>query len=264
MNLFFREMKSYRNSLFFWSLGMIALVAAGFAKYAAYQGTGQPMTAILDQFSKSMQAIFGINGFDISKMSGFYGVMFMYFALMATVHAVIIGTDIIGKEERDRTSEFLMVKPISRSKIIFIKLFAGLINLIVLNIVTLFSSLYFVNYFGKGVAITKNIETLMIGLFALQLIFFFAGTAIAAISKKQKTAPSTATFLLLITFVLSIFININTKLDWLKYLTPFRYFDARNLLSTGFEPLYLTIATLAVAIFILVTFRSFQKRDLSI
>ena len=41
---------------------------------------------------------------------------------MATVHAAMLGADIISKEERDKTAEFLFVKPISRNKIIISKL----------------------------------------------------------------------------------------------------------------------------------------------
>lgn len=265
MNIFFRELKSYRNGLFFWSIGMIALVASGMAKFAAYSGTGQSITELMDQFPRSIQVIFGLSGFDLAKASGFYGVLFIYIALMATVHAVLLGTDIIGKEERDKTSEFLFVKPISRSKAVSAKLLAGLCNVIILNIVTWLSSDYFVKYFNHGVALSRDIAILMAGLFFLQLLFFFAGAAIAAAVTKPKTAPSIATSVMLITFILAFVININEKLDILKYLTPFKYFDARNLMTDGrLDPVYVSISLVIIFIMIAVSYLTYTDRDLNI
>jgi len=265
MNLFFRELKSYRNGLFFWSIGMIALVASGMAKFAAYSGPGQSMNDIISQFPRSFQTIFGLSGFDLSKASGFYGVLFIYIALMATVHAVLLGTDIISKEERDRTSEFLFVKPVSRSKIITAKLLAGLFNVVVLNIVTLFSSIYFVNYFSKTGSASSDIKLMMAGLFFLQILFFFTGAATAAASKKPKAASSIATTILLVTFTISFLTNINVSLDKLKYLTPFRYFDAQTLLTNGkMDPMYISITLVLIIFMIIASYQRYTGRDLNV
>lgn len=265
MNLFFRELKSYKNGLFWWSIGMIALVGSGMAKFAALQGTGQSVNALLDQFPKSIQTILGLTGFDLSKTSGYYGVLFMYIALMATVHAVLLGAGIISKEERDRTSEFLFVKPISRFRVITTKIMAGLFNLIVINLVTFGSSVYFINSLGKGTSSANDILILMVGLFFLQLLFFFIGTSIAAAHKKPKTSPSIATSVLLGTFILSVFVNINQKLDNLKYLTPFKYFEAKPLMATGqLDPIYVSISLVLIAIMIAVTYTAYNNRDLNV
>src|SRR5664279_2813934 len=137
MSVFFRELKSYRKGLLFWSIGIVFMIAAGMAKYATFKSTGQSITDLLASLPQAVQVVFGTTGFDLSKASGFYGVIFIYVALMATVHAVLIGNGIIAKEERDKTSEFLFVKPIARSKIITAKLCAGLLNIVLINIVAL-------------------------------------------------------------------------------------------------------------------------------
>jgi ABC-2 type transport system permease protein len=244
---------------------MFFLLWASMIKYATLKTSGQSIVDLMNQFPHSIQAIFGMTGFDLTKMSGYYGVMFMYIALMATVHAVILGADIISKEERDRTSEFLFVKPISRVKVITSKIAAGLFNLIIFNLVTWGSSLYFVNYFSRGNSMGNNIAILMAGLFFLQLIFYFIGTVAAAIIKRPKVSSSVATSILLLTFILTIFININEKLDYLKYLTPFKYFDAKNLMASGhFDPVYVSISSILIVVMIAVTYWAYDKRDLSI
>jgi len=266
MNIFFRELKSHRNSLIFWSIGMIALIGASMAKYAAYASTGQSMGELIDQFPKMMQTIFGISGFDLSKASGFFGVIFMYVALMATIHAILLGSDVISKEERDRTSEFLFVKPLSRSYAVTSKLLSGLVNLIIINIVTLVSSIYFTAIVNKtGEPVNKDIMILMAGLFFLQLIFFTIGSAIAGISRKPKSAPGAATTTLLVTFFIYFIVNLNDKLDILKYLTPFKYFDARNLLADGkLDPLYITLSSAIIVVMLISTYVFYNKRDLNV
>lgn len=264
MNVFFRELKSHRLGLIFWSLGMVALVGSGMAKFAAYSTSGQSISDIIAQFPKAFQIVFGLSGFDLSKASGFFGLLFIYIVLMGTVHAVLLGSDLITKEERDRTAEFLFVRPISRNKVITAKLLAGLFNLIIFNLVTTVSSLYFVNYFNKGGPVNHDILVLMAALFFLQLIFFAIGASVASRSKKPKGAASFATAVLLATFILSFLINLNDKLDILKYFTPFKYFEAKILIESGNLGLgYVTLSLAIIGVLTAATYYFYAGRDLT-
>ncbi len=264
IHVFLRELRSRKWGLLFWCLGIVALVASGMAKYAAYQTAGQSITSLLDQFPRTLQIVFGLSGFDLTKASDFFGVLFLYIALMATVHAVLLGSDLIAKEERDETAEFLFVKPISRSSVITAKLLAGLVNLIILNMATLVSSIVFVNYFNKHGSITGDVLVLMAGLFFLQLLFFFIGMAVAAVSRKPKSSASLAGSVLLVTFILSFLINFNNKLDFLKYFTPFKYFDAKALLSShSLDPVYVGLSLVIIAALIFTTYSAYNRRDLN-
>jgi len=100
MNIFIVEMKAHRKGLIIWAFGILFMVAAGMGKYVALSSAGQSMTELFDQMPKSMKAIMGLGTFDLSKASGFYGMLFFYLVLMATIHAVMLGADIISKEER--------------------------------------------------------------------------------------------------------------------------------------------------------------------
>jgi len=264
MNVFFRELKAHRKGILFWSIGMFLMIWTSMIKYSTLSSTGQSISDLMAQFPQSIQAIFGLTGFDLNTASGYYGVLFMYLALMGTVHAVLLGSGIISKEERDRTSEFLFVKPISRAKVITAKLLAGVVNIVIFNLVTMGSSLYFVGVFNKGNSMTSDIMLLMHALFLLQLLFFFIGTAIAAISSRAKAATSAATSVLLFTFILTFLINLNTSLDNLKYLTPFKYLEAKTILANGHLDLFyvlLSIIIMIVATFI--TYKSYAAKDLS-
>jgi len=265
MSIFLRELKAHRWGLVFWSAGMIALVSSGMGKFAAYEAAGQSVTKMMADLPKMVLVVFGMSGFDLATASGFYGVLFLYIALMGTVHSSLLGASIISKEERDRTSEFLFAKPITRGSVLTSKLLAGLVNVVALNLVTAVSSLYFVGYFGKGESVTKDITLMMVGLLFLQLIFFAIGALVAGVVRKPKSAPSISTSIMFGAFLLSYLVNLNTNLDALKYLTPFKYFDAAVLMADGkLDPTFVALSVVIIAAATYGTYHFYSGRDLTV
>ena len=264
MNVFLRELKVHRWGLFFWCLGVVWLIYAGMAKYAAYSAAGQSVVEVMDQLPKAIKVVFGLTGFDLGTAAGFYGVLFLYLAVMAAVHAVLLGAHLIAKEERDHTSEFLYAKPASRSRVLTGKLLAGLVNLVVFNLVTLVSSFYFVDMFGKGESVASDILILMVGLFFIQLVFFSIGAVVAGTSHRPKSAASVATSIMFLTFLLYYVVNLSDHLGFLEYLTPFKYFDAAALMSNGLDPLFIGLSVVIVILAVFGTYRFYGARDLSV
>ncbi|WP_026573766.1 ABC transporter permease subunit [Bacillus sp. UNC438CL73TsuS30] len=266
MNLFLREMKANRKSLIIWCFGILFMVVAGMGKYEGYSSSsGQSINELMASMPKSLQAMMGVGELDFSTPIGFYGMLFAYLLLMAAIHALMIGANIIAKEERDKTTEFLMAKPISRSRIITVKLLAALVNVVIFNLVTLVLSVAMVSKFNKAGDPLDVIYTLMAGMFMLQLIFVLLGSTMSAVLKKPKRAASIGTAILLILYLLSIFIDLNHKLDGLKYLTPFKYYEAKKVMSdAALDPVYLSVSIAAVAVLAAITYVFYQKRDLNV
>jgi ABC-2 type transport system permease protein len=265
MNIFMREMKSHRKSLLFWSIGVILMVITGMSKYASMSSSGQSMNEMIAQMPTSIKVVFGFGSFDISKASGYYGILFLYLLLMATIHATMLGATIVAKEERDKTSEFLFVKPVSRNTIITAKLLAAFVNIVVLNLVTLISSLVIVGNYSDGEAVSGDIAVTMVGMFIMQLLFMVLGSALAAVKRRPKTAASLAAGILLLTYFLSIAIDLNESMEALKYVTPFKYFEAKNIMfGGGLEPLFIFLSVVVIVALTMVTYVFYQKRDLNI
>lgn len=264
MNIYIKELKSHRKSLIFWCIGVILMVASGMNKYSSLYSSGQSMNDLMADMPKSLQAIMGVGSFDLSKASGYYGMLFMYLVLMATIHAAMLGATIIAKEERDKTSEFLFVKPVSREKIITAKLLAALTNIVIFNLVTFASSVIIVGKVSDGEKVNGEIAVTMMGMFLLQLLFMVIGSAISAVKKRPKTAASLATAILLLTFVLSIVIDLNENLDLLKYLTPFKYFEAKHMMvGDGLETVSVFLSLFITVALTYGTYLFYKKRDLN-
>ncbi|MDQ0200963.1 ABC transporter permease subunit [Neobacillus ginsengisoli] len=265
MNIFLKELKSHRKSLLFWSIGVFLMVASGMAKYAAYSSSGQSINDLMADLPKSLRAVLGISAMDLSKVSGYYAMLFLYLLLMATIHAAMLGATIIAKEERDKTSEFLFVKPVSRSTIITAKLSAAFTNILIFNLVTYASSIILIGKYNHGEAVNGDIAMLMAGMFILQILFMVIGSALAAVKRKPKTAASLATGILLLTYMLSIVIDLNENLTGLKYFTPFKYFEAKNImLGGGLDTVFVALSFVLIAALLVITYVFYKKRDLTV
>jgi ABC-2 type transport system permease protein len=219
----------------------------------------------MDALPKAIGAVFGLTGFDLSTAAGFYGVLFLYIAIIGAVHAVLLGAGLIAKEERDRTSEFLYSKPASRGKVLTGKLLAGIFNLVVLNVVTLVTSIYVVDILNKEAPFTGDLVLLMVGLFFLQLVFFSIGALLAGSTHHPKAAASRASSIMFVTFLMSFVVNMSEKLDFLKYVTPFKYFDAANLMADhALDPVFVGLAVAIIAVAVVTTYRLYAARDLAV
>jgi ABC-2 type transport system permease protein len=265
MNLFLREMKASRKSLIGWCIAILIMVYAGMSKYGGLSGSSQSLDELMKSMPKSLQAVFGVGTVDLSTAIGYFSILYLYLVLMGTIHALMLGANILSKEERDRTAEFLMTKPISRARIITLKLVAAIVNITVFNLVTLVSSIQAVAYYHDGEPVVKEIVLMMAGLYLLQWIFLSLGMGIAAVSNRPKMSVSLGTGLLLFTFILSIVIDLNSKLDCLKYITPFKYFEGDIILEEkALDPVFIVLSGVIIALCISITYIFYTKRDLNI
>lgn len=265
MNIYVRELKSHRKSLIIWCIGVFLMVVSGMQKYAGLSSSGQSLNDLFQDMPKSLQVVMGVGALDMNKVSGYYGMLFIYLLLMATIHAAMLGATIIAKEERDKTSEFLFVKPVSRTKIIIAKLLAAFTNILIFNLVTWGSSIVIVGKYADGESVNGDIAITMMGMFILQLLFMAIGSAISALKRKPKKAASLAAGILLLTFVLSVVIDLNKSIEFLKYVTPFKYFEAKNMMyGGGLDTGFVLLSIVLFAALTAVTFVFYKKKDLNI
>ncbi|MBH5319730.1 ABC transporter permease subunit [Paenibacillus sp. GSMTC-2017] len=264
MNLFWREMKASRKSLILWIIGIVVMVGGGMSKFAGLSESGDAMNDLMADMPKALQAIFGINGLNISSPTGYFGILFLYLIMMAAVHASMLGANIIAKEERDKTSEFLLVKPISRSRMLAFKLLATVVNVILFNLTMLVSAIAVVGSFAEGGAgsVVADIVPLILGMLLVQLMFVSIGVALASSSRKPKRAVALSAGIMMLTFLLSIIIETSGGLVYLRYLTPFQYFEASNIINDGIDPVFVALSILIVVLALIFGWKSYNRRDL--
>ncbi len=270
MNIYMRELRAHRKSLIIWSVSMFLLVVGGMGKYSATVGAGAgSINELIAQMPKSLQNLMNIGVFDFSKALDYFGILFLYLALMAAVHAVMLGSGIIAKEERDKTTEFLMVKPVSRSQIITSKLLAVLTIVLIFNLATYTASYTMLSYYSKGMPFIAGLSKLMAAMLGIQILFCVLGTFFAAVISKPKLSSAAATSVMLTMFMISVIIDIGQNIAFLRFFTFFKFFDAKALLKNILYQDYDIIAFAIISVVLLTgclygTYHFYKKRDLKI
>jgi ABC-2 type transport system permease protein len=234
------------------------------AKFSAYEGNPE-MLAILDSMPPALLEAFQMNAFNLTTVTGFFGVCFTYFALLGSVFAAMLGSDIITKEERDKTVEFSLTLPIPRQKLITSKILAAVVNCIAFLLIIWGTSLFSVAKYQPEREFYEFLSLSMLALFIMQMTFLAVGIFLGCSMKHYKRAGSITVSLLLGTYFLSIISGLNENLDFLKYFSPFKYFDPATLLhESRLEITYVIISAGIIAVALIGGYVTYAKRDLYI
>jgi len=264
MNIFLRELRANLKSLIIWCVILGLLITIAMSKYSAFAGDPE-LLKILDSVPAPVMDAMNMRAFNLTTIGGFYGVMFIYFSLMGSIAAAMWGSDIISKEERDKTVEFSLVLPVSRSKVITAKAFAALVNCIAFVLITWAISLVAVQSFDPGQDFYDFLALEMQAMFLLELIFLAMGLLLGCAMKRYKLSGSTAVSIILVTYFISIISAIQENLDFLKYFTPFKYFDAGEFYRSGhLNSNYILLAAGIVLACVVSAYLTYNRRDLYI
>jgi len=265
MNLYLQELKSYLKTMMFWILGIVFMVGAGIGKYEALSSGGDiDLSTILGSMPKAFMAIFGLSGIPIDSFGGFYGMIYAYVTIMGAVFAIMIGSGILAKEERDKTAEFLMVKPISRMKILLVKLAAASSLVIVFVLVTWGTSVAIINTVSPNDTISSELAIMMIAMFIIMMFYLSVSFFLAAFLKDAKKSSQLSLTVMLTSYLLSVIMGIIDNTDFLRILVPFQYFRVSDLLNLKLDPFYLVFSLVSVVFAIVASAYFYPKRDLMI
>lgn len=263
-NVYLQELKNYRTATLLWALGIALLMVLSIAKFDGIHQSAAEVKQLFESLPKELSALMGVNGIDVTTPDGYFVVVVLYSAIMLGVHAVLLGSGIVAKEETDRTAEFLYVKPRTRTRILAQKFLAALTIIIMLNLVTLAASIIGMDSVVPGSEVNDVIFFMMPALFGIQLYYLVVGFAFASILKQPKRAGAWAARMLLAAFVLYSFVNMTDTLGFLKYLTAFQYFSPETIFRDDrYDPVYLTIAGVTILVLLVGSFVGFRKRDIA-
>jgi len=264
MNIFLRELKANFRSLLIWGGIVILFSITGFSKFAAYEGNPE-LIAILDGMPPALLAAFNMNAFNLTTITGFWGVMFNYFALLLSVAAVMWGSDIITKEERDKTVEFSLTLPIRRERLVTAKTLAALVNCVGLLLITWGITIVNAANFQTNSDFFEFVALSMFAFFLLQMTFLAIGILLGCALKRFKQASSIAVAIILGTFFLSIIVGLNEDLEFLKYFSPFKFFNPATILhSSQIELVFVWICIAIIAVSLVGAYLTYSRRDLYI
>ena len=258
----FRELKANRKGLLIWMVGMLFMVAIGAAEYGTVVENSESIMPMMDALPRIVKVIFGMDILLIDTPIGYYVCMYLWYSMVAFAHAIVLGVTIIAKEERDRTAEFLYTMPYSRKIIISGKIIAAAMNVLCMTIFTFLCIILTLVSQMNGESIMPLILTTMIGMFFAQMLCFALGLLFSSLFNYHRTAMSIAISFFALSFVLATVIEFVGNMEFLNFLTPFRYFFAPYVVTNGISSVYLLLSLFFAGIFVFLTYKLYEKRDI--
>ena len=262
MNIIKRELKANFKSFLIWGISLVSIYLVASIEFEGLHGDPAIADAMA-QFEALFQAL-GTSSADMTTPEGYLSILSIYIYLPLAIYSGLLGSGIISKEEKDKTAEYLFTLPITRKKVITNKLIVAIIYSLAIDIFIVFGCyLAFIRFNPEPIFFTF-LFNLSIGVFLTELIFLSVGVALSSVLKQYKLSGSITISILISTFMLSFLIGFVEELDFLKYLSPFSYFNSASMLDSSFAISYILITILIVASGISTLLYFYPKRDLYI
>ena len=261
MNIFSRELKSRRKSVFWWAISVIIFSLMSFVKFDTLASDTEATQKLMNDFPETIQAVFGMNGIDMTTLAGYFGTMFLYYALLMAVYAGLIGASLLSDEEQQGTSEFLYTKPASRRSILVSKLAAGLLMIAVIWSVLVVVNYYITEHMVSG-DMANTFWPFMLGILLIQLVVFSVGLAISGVASRPKLPGRLIGGLLFAQYILYVFHQLSPDTPILEYLSIFSWFDAKSIIDTASLRVWAVAASCMFAVMTIATsFFALSRRD---
>jgi len=263
MNVIIQEIKMNLKSLFFWALGICFFVAMAGIEFKSYYGNST-INELMEVMPESMRDAFSMGGSDLSTVTGYMGVIFMFTLLIASAHAATVGAGLLSSEFRNKTSDFVLTLPISRSDILFKKIIGGVAICLIMLAIIFASTMSVVAQYDIETNFFKLYTLMIFGHFILQILFLSIGILASTVFKNPKKSGTFVLGYLGIMYFLQLMQPMHEKLEFLKYITPFKYYDASVISqSLEIEPYTYIISLILIVVSITLSFNFFKSRDIT-
>lgn len=261
MNLFLRELAAYRKSALTWIVSLSGLVVLFMAMYPGFSSDVEGLKNVLEQFPPAIKAAFNLTAETFLSAAGFFGYVLSFGVLAGAIQAMNLGTGVISKEVAGKTADFLLSKPLTRTRVYTSKLGAVFLVIVVTNLVFVA-----VSYAGLAALAPDEFEPTTIlllasTLFLVQVVFLALGALMGVVLPKVKSVVSVS---LPTVFGLYIAGALGDVLgnDEVRYVSPFRYFEPDYIIKNqALEPKYLIIAAAIVVVALVLGYAIFLKKD---
>lgn len=261
MNIFKFELKKGFRSTIIWTISLILIGAMFIALVPVFVEGKDQFMKMIESYPKELITALG---FDIDNFTnlGFFSYISNYIVLAASIQAANLGLGVISKEMRNKTMDFLMTKPISRTKILASKIIAGIVLLLFTSIIyNVFSTILMLVVTNGDINIQTFILMNAVILF-MQVMFFSLGILIATISKKIKSVVGISMALVMGLYIVSVLQKI-LDINFLKYITPFEFFNTTYIAYNGAYDIPLLIYSVIIIITIItISFIVYRKKDI--
>ena len=262
--LYIKELERGKRSFITWTLIIVATTVFIMAFFPSMQDMREQMEAMIEGFPEGMIKAFGMDPELFTSILGYYSTYYgMHIMMLLGSYAITLSGNILSKEEREGTADFLLTRPITRGQVVTSKLAAILTKLILLNVVQIVSAGVMMSIVSDTPIKWDVFTTISLYGVALSLFFLGAGLALSLVVKKGKSLTGPLIGLVIGGFVVKALASISESTEWLGWISPFKYADFD--LSTGnysLNPFYMLVLIGGAIVFCALAYMIYRKKDI--
>ena len=259
-----REFKVNFKSFIIWLAILIIIFLVVYLVYP-YIITDETMKSIDEMMTIFPEGVLKAFNMDITSISSAYGWFksegFTFILLIFGIYSSLLGSNILLKEEDDKTIEYLSFLPIKRSKIVTSRVITGISYILIM--VILFCLFNYVSLLLSGSFNQKEFLLLSITPIFVSLPLFALSLFISTFFHNSKKVIGIPLGIVFISYILSVLSEISDKVKFLKYTSIYTLADIRNVMeSCSINTLMIIISFIITAIFIMLTYIRYNKKEL--
>lgn len=264
-NLFFKEIRRNAISLLVWTIIITLFITGTMALYHTFLGNQSKILGMMSIVPKEALQFKGISNFDdLLSVLGFYSVNnVIYMMVLGSIFAIVLSSKILLSEEYNKTAEYLLTRPLTRSEIFFSKLAVVFINILMLNFVTALAGFISMEIVKDGTYSFRAF--LILSFYTLLLNFLFAsvGLFISTLVKRAKPVTTFSIGLVLIFYFIYTISKITPSASNIGYLSPFRFADT-NAISPSYSlnAWYLAYFIGISLLLTMISYRVYRRKDI--
>ena len=262
-NIYLHEFRARLRSVAIWSLAATALVVIYFSFFSVFADQAALLNDMMARFPAEMRAAFGLDRLDLSTVLGYYSFIFLFVQLCLAIQASNYGFGLVSIEETELTADFLLSKPVSRTRVLSSKLLAAFTSLTLTNGVVWVSSIAAISAFrGERDYEARTLLLLLLSIAIFQVFFLGVGLVISLLVKRVRSVTPYALGLGFGAYVLSAFSGVLGDVK-LELITPFRHLDAAAIVQNAAYDTPLVLLNAAVTLVALaVSYWLYIRRDI--
>lgn len=263
-NLYTKELKRNRKSLIIWTAIVIGLTILVMSIFPYMKNMGDQMAEMMSGLPEGMTTAMGIDAQTFNTILGMYNTYYgVYIVVLLAIYTASTGATIISKEEKDKTAEFLLTKPISRKNIFTTKV----LTLFTLTFVAylLQTTTAFIFVMALGEATVKWSVFIAMHLHGLILILFFTclGLFLSMLIKPKKSFMGMTVGIVFGSYFLSTIAKVADTVSWIGHLSPFHYLDfAVTDPNYGVNFLAVGVMVLLSVFLLYAAYQFYEKKDI--
>jgi ABC-2 type transport system permease protein len=224
-NLFFKEIRFSALSFLLWMVVIIVLISVTMSVYPTFSENQSKVFGMLNLIPKGALQFKGISNLeDLLSVLGFYAVNnVIYMMVLGSIFSIVLSSNILLKEEYNKTAEYLMTRPLARGDIFLSKLAALHLNILCLNLVSALTGFICLELVKEDPFSIRAFLILTLYTYLLNFLFGAIGLFISTLVKRPKPITTFAIGLVLFFYFLYTLSKITESVSNIGYLSPFKY-----------------------------------------